>query len=276
MEWQRMLMDPTLSPTQLRDMFRNRLEASDRFTSVGDVPHSAFALDARTRGGTTVRLDLEGLFTDLVRLPREARVQRFEDQIAASLETARAADGELPPLTRDQLVPTIKNLAWLEAASGSGLAAAGFVADLVVVYAWDRQSTLAYARLEELDQLGLSMADAQPLSLQNLRARLPRELATRGDGKSFLLVAGGNFEASLILLPEIWDGLSKQLSGDLVCCVLARDVLIVTSTGTAGGIQSLLSARDRIRESMPSGDLISTTLLVRQRGIWSVFDLAMH
>jgi hypothetical protein len=267
MNWQRVLSQASLTQAELRDAYRSALEASPAIASVVEVADSPLLLDVRTRGGKPVRVDLERLYHDVMRSPPERRAKRFEDQVAATLETARAADGDLPAPTRDQLIPTIKSLAWVGGAP-SGLAAAGFVADLAVVYAWDRTSTLVYAQLADLQQLGISIDDAQPIALANLRKRLPRELSTRGDGKSFLFTAGGNIEASLILLPEIWDGLTKQLAGDIIACALARDVLLVTATGIPGGIESLTSARDRIRTSMPPADLISTTLLVRRRGIW--------
>lgn len=272
MDWRQLLSQSTLTHAQLREAFRGALEASPAIASVAEVADSPLVLDVRTRGGKPVRVDLERLYHDAMRSSPDSRVKRFEEQLAATLETARAADGELPAPTRDQLIPTIKSLGWLAGLPAPGVAAAGFVADIAVVYAWDRKSTLAYVRLADLQQLGISIDDAQPIALANLRKRLPRELSTRGDGKSFLFTAGGNIEASLILLPEIWDGLAKQLAGDIVVCALARDVLLVTATGIPGGLESLTSSRDRIRASMPPADLISTALLVRRGGIWQPFS----
>ncbi|MBA3542771.1 MAG: DUF1444 family protein [Deltaproteobacteria bacterium] len=188
--------------------------------------------------------------------------------MAATLEAIRGADQQLPDPTRNQLVPMIKSIAWVQGVGATDLAAANFVGELAVVYAFDFAHTVRYSRLDDLRKLGLSVDDAQPVALQNLRARIPPELATRGDGKSFLFTAGGTFEASLILIPEPWDQLERQHPGSLVCCVLARDVLLVTATGIAGGVASLCAARDRILEQMPASEIISMRLYVRTQRTW--------
>jgi hypothetical protein len=43
-----------------------------------------------------------------------------------------------------------------------------------------------------------------------------------------MLTAGGNYEATLILLPEIWESVSQMVSGHIVAAVPARDLLYVT------------------------------------------------
>jgi hypothetical protein len=83
-----------------------------------------------------------------------------------------------------------------------------------------------------------------------LRVHLPPSLDMRGDGKSFMFLA------------EIWDQLPQRLPGPLLACVPAHDVCLVTSTGTSGGIASLIAARDRVWSSAPSRP-ISTTVLAK-------------
>jgi uncharacterized protein YtpQ (UPF0354 family) len=142
--------------------------------------------------------------------------------------------------------------------------------DLAVVYAWDRARTIKYASRTDLEALGVTHAELPELAISNLRKRLPPELSTRGDGRSFVFTAGGNIEASLVLVPEIWDDLAAQLPGDIVACVVARDVCLVTATGIPDGTQSLVAARDRIVDGMVASELISTSLMVRRSGKWSL------
>jgi uncharacterized protein YtpQ (UPF0354 family) len=210
------------------------------------------------------------LYYDLVRTDPASRKRQFQDHVAATLETARAVDGGLPEPTRDDLIPTIKNTAWLDDPRTAGLVATPFVGDLVVVYAWDRALSITYASPADLDRLGVTQGELPELALSNLRTRLPPELSTRGDGKSFVFTAGGNIEASLVLVPEIWDDLAAQLHGDIVACVVARDVCLVTATGIPDGMNSLVAARARIVEGMAASELISTSLLVRRGRTWAV------
>ncbi len=49
----------------------------------------------------------------------------------------------------------------------------------------------------------------------------------KGD-RIVMLTAGGDYEATLILLPEVWDSVSQMVSGQIVAAVPARDVLYFT------------------------------------------------
>lgn len=279
MEWPELLAQPSaITQAQLRDAFRAALLESPLISKVTDVESDPLMLDAfKASDGRPIRLDIARLNLDIADCDPAARMHRFQARLDSALEVAAWADGEPVGALRDQLIPTIKSASWVatvSAMAGEPLAAVGFLDEIVVVYARDTTSNHAYLSTADLEREGVAISEAQPLALANLRARVPRELDTRGDGRSFLFTAGGNLEASLILLPEIWDNLSTQLPGDIVACVLARDVLLVTATGIPGGLASLVTARDHIFQSMEPSDLISTTLLVRQRGKWSVLDRA--
>lgn len=149
------------------------------------------------------------------------------------------------------------------------LATEPIAADLALVYAFDRTDSVAYATRARLDALGLSGARLRATALQNLRARLPAELGTRGNDQTFMFLAGGNYESSLILLDEVWDQLRETLKGDPVVCAVARDVCLVTSTGTPGGIQALVGARDQLCSGGAPADFISTALLRRVGTGWA-------
>lgn len=52
-------------------------------------------------------------------------------------------------------------------------------------------------------------------------------LAHKGD-RIVMLTAGGNYEATLLLLPEVWESVSSMVSGHIVAAVPARDIIYVT------------------------------------------------
>jgi uncharacterized protein YtpQ (UPF0354 family) len=268
-DWRSLLQAPTLTRDALRDAYRQALEASGAVASASAVAADPLRLEARTRGGRPLTINLDNLYADAARSPATERARLVEQALAASVDSARAADGTLAAPTREQLVPTIKSVAWLQSAPAPDLAKDFLAGDLVVVYAFDRPTSLTYARIPDLESLALSPPEAAALARANLRARLPPSLDTRGDGKSFMLLAGGTFEASLLLLDEIWDQFAQRLPGRLVACVPARDVCLVTSTQTPGGVASLLAARDRIWASGPS-NAISRTVLEREERKWIV------
>jgi uncharacterized protein YtpQ (UPF0354 family) len=274
--WRNALMHPDLSQTQVRETYRAALEESGRVARI-DNTDDPLTLQIESARGNELTANLHRLFDDLVRLEPAERTSRFETQLEASLEAIADLDGELAAPSRDELVPIVKSANWLAGLpTEADLPSVAFVGDLVIVYAFDRPHSFGFAQMSDLDTLGLTADDALPLALDNLRTRLPADLTTRGDGKSMLFVAGGNFEASLILLPEVWDQIGMQLRGDVIACVLARDICLMTSTGVAGGIESLLAARSRILDEMSLDDLISATLLIRQQGTWKVHHHPTH
>jgi uncharacterized protein YtpQ (UPF0354 family) len=264
----RRLTVANLSPGELRTIYREALEGSGH--EAKDSADDELVLQVKMRTGT-MTVDLTRLYNEIIRGDATHRVQRFDDFLAATLEAMRNADSDTDRPTRDQLVPVVKGKHWLAGLPPNDLATAPFVGDLVVVYAFDQPHSFAFA---SVDELGMSLEDARSVALDNLRERIPHDLSTQGDGKSFMFTIGGNFEATLVLLPELWDQIGSQLPGDVVVCVLARDICLVTSTGTAGGVASLIEARNRILDGMPAQEVISPALLVRRGGAWGVFEAA--
>jgi hypothetical protein len=74
-----------------------------------------------------------------------------------------------------------------------------------------------------------------------------------------MLLAGGNFEASLLLFDDLWGRLAADVPGDLVACAAARDMMLYTGSGISGGIEVLRRLASRILTE--GGYTLSGTLL---------------
>ena len=265
-----LLSSPEVSQYSLREAFRLALDQQGDVAAVspGGYP---LQLEVRTRRGHRFTVQLDNLFADVNRAAPSERAQLVSQHAAAALETARAADGEPAVPTLDQLVPTVKGQLWVDAAPAGSLAVEPLVGDLCIVYALDRAQSMAYVSWPELERFGLDRAALRRAALEALRRRLPPEIGTRGDGKSLMLIAGGNYEASLILLDEVWDQIAPSMPGDLLVCALARDVCLVTATGVPGGLESLEAARDRICARGQPSNFVSRTVLRRDGRAWRPF-----
>jgi hypothetical protein len=87
-----------------------------------------------------------------------------------------------------------------------------------------------------------------------------------------MITAGGFHEASLLLLPELWDEIAKEMSGEIIATVPARDTLAFTSTEIEHGVARTLDAAMSI---VASGDHVnSATLLRRTATGWEVYEAA--
>lgn len=91
--------------------------------------------------------------------------------------------------------------------------------ELVVVYALDDATRVRY--LTARDVSALDRVELKALALANLKRLLPK-IEMRNDGDVAIVSAGGDYEASLLLLDDIWSGGQIQMNGDIVVAIPAR------------------------------------------------------
>jgi len=266
--WQGLIREPELRLSTLAEAFQLALVQQPEIAGVtfGD---DLFRLNVLTKSGKQFPVYLNNLFADASRAPPDERAQLVKDHLANAIAAARRPEGEAIRPRTDQLVPTVKGQSWIDAVPAKDLAFEHIVADLFTVYAFDEPQSVQYARWADLEQFGLDRSVLRQTALENLRRRLPPKIGTRGDGKSFILTAGGNYEASLILLDDVWDQLAPTIAGDIIACVLARDICLVTGTKTMGGLESLLAAQPRVCARALPSYFVSRTLIRKAGRTWS-------
>jgi uncharacterized protein YtpQ (UPF0354 family) len=74
------------------------------------------------------------------------------------------------------------------------------------------------------------------LAVENLKRVLPK-IELRGDDEVMLMSAGGNYEASLLLIDDIWSSGQVKVNGDIVVAIPTRDVLLVTGSRNRAGLK---------------------------------------
>ena len=264
--WRSLLLAAELTRESLRESFRLAVEETSAVASAVAVPGDPLGIEAITKKGEILTVHVDSLYADASRTAPEERERLLSQFLTGTIDGAEAESGVRGP-SLDLLIPTIKSAEWFQRLPERDHASEHLVGDLYVVYAFDEPSSMRFARWTELDRFGRSRSEPRQIALTNLRARLPSKIGTHGEDKSFLLVADGNHEASLILLDEIWERLESSIPRSIIVCVLARDVCLVTATGVPGGLESLVAARDRCFASRPS-NFISKILLQRRGKSW--------
>ncbi len=202
---------------------------------------------------------LGSLWSTLSTADPDARLDELEPFLVSLVDSARTLGhgGRLPG--SDRVVPLIKDDRFFtEIDPAFAPAAERLVADLSIVYAFDHPHALEIMTETESKAIGVPRNELRELALHNLRRLVP-EVGYHGDGERYMLLAGGNFEASLLLLDEIWDRLAPQVEGDLVACVPARDMMLYTGSRTRRGIESLRHVATRVLAQ--GGYAISGSLL---------------
>jgi uncharacterized protein YtpQ (UPF0354 family) len=144
---------------------------------------------------------------------------------------------------------------------------------LLVAYLVDLGESFTYVQGRDLKTAGIDAAQLHAHALANLEEAADGKVTIRQNGPIWALFFDGNFEASLILLDNLWeDVLGEYHGGTPAIAVPARDVLCFCNASSTAGIAEL---RDVIRRVWPRGDhLLSDQIFERRGRRWVARDLA--
>ena len=188
-------------------------------------------------------------------------IRRYVD---ALIEESKGSETDDPA----RIIPIIKDRRWLaETKHVLGFEAAENVFDdyndeLVVVYAEDMPRNIRYLTPKRLEEMRLQRNQLRPLSIKNLRAILPKIEEHRGPEIS-MITAGGDYVASLLLFDDLWSGERFSVDGVPVVAIPSRDVLLLTGSNNAPGIERLRQAAQKaVKQS--SYALVDTLFIYRQ------------
>ena len=233
-----------------------------------------------TDEGGELRVRLDNLRASLAQAEgpdaRVGIVEYFARAIAEALEKS----GDEDALRREDLVPLVRDKTYVDQLGdlqgATGVVVFPFVADLFLVLAFDGSHTQHLATREALDRLEMTRDEALAIARDNLNGRLNEieqrslEEETASDGQEVasvaMLVTGGDLEASLLLLDDLWARITLNARGDIVACAPARDVVLFADTADDGALVRMGKIADEVIEN---GDhVVSPTLLRRTLRGW--------
>jgi uncharacterized protein YtpQ (UPF0354 family) len=256
-DWPRRLRLPVLREIQLTDIVVEALTA--RLPDCRVEPSGELEATITTRRKAVLTAQLGPLWSTLVACEPEERLAELEPFLKSLIDASRALDVRGKKRRRDRVVPLIKDDSFFEQIDpGFHPAAERLVADLSIVYAFDRPRSLDIMTEAERVALGVPAEDLRALAVKNLRRLVP-EIRHHASGSGYVLLAGGNFEASLLLLDDLWTKLSADVSGELIACAPARDMSLYAGSATPGGIEDLRELAARVITE--GGYSLSGTLL---------------
>jgi uncharacterized protein YtpQ (UPF0354 family) len=262
-----------LSPEAFTQEYVSVLRAALPGFKVEAVGH----LEVRVRdakGGEVSTAYLDNAFNQYLADP-DSRQEIIERHVSGIAEI----NGEDTPLRAEQIVPIVKVRGWIDDMRQASIKAGRdkppeqvFEAlndVLVVVYAEDTPRNINYFPVESLGAAGLKREQLRELAVTNLR-RLLTQIEIHSGPEYSMITAGGNYEASLLLFEEFWQGDNKlKVDGEIVVAVPARDLLLVTGSRNAGGIRKL---REIAQEVFESGTYTLTPeLFVHRKGRFVLF-----
>ncbi|RYD49348.1 MAG: DUF1444 family protein, partial [Verrucomicrobiaceae bacterium] len=204
---------------------------------------------------------------------KDETIQRF---VVSNLETIGVVrDG----VDRKQIVPVIKDRPWLEETRQALLSRGAkelpenvyvdLNPDLIVVYGEDSPKNIRYLGTKDLELAGIKRSELRALACENLKRMLPKIERHGADGV-YMITAGGDYEASLLLLDSIWSDNQMDVSGDPVVAIPTRDLLLVTGSANPQGIKKI---RQLAEESITKGSYrLTQKLFVYRNGRFNEFE----
>jgi uncharacterized protein YtpQ (UPF0354 family) len=120
-------------------------------------------------------------------------------------------------------------------------------ADIVIMYAYDMGNYFEIVSKSELRKLGLTSEALHTLAINNLDG-LNLDIRAHGEGPVKMLTADGDFEATLLLLPHVWNFVASMVSGRVVAVIPARDLIFFTGEDDHKGLSEMRGHTSRALE----------------------------
>lgn len=219
-----------LNPAEFTQAAAQMLAA---YPDVEVVEIERLSLDLRVRG-REVSSDLRNFYQLYTSSPDQLAViwQALSDALL-DLPPDRTEDD--PSVLLDRVMPMLKPLALLEQVRAQGipmLAYRPLLGDLMIAYVIDEEQSVAYINEDHLARWNVTEPVLYGRALYNLRAKpwTPRP-GLMGTGANALLIFNGRdgYDATRLLMPELFTDFAAHIPGNLVLGVPNRDFLIAFS-----------------------------------------------
>src|SRR5215469_11730817 len=159
-------------------------------------------------------------------------LERYVDSVASVFQPHTVP-------AKEDLVAIIKDSEYFDVNPAKGQMVSDHLAgDIWVVYAVDLPTATQSLNESTLKEMKIDRAELRSLAISNLRRIMP-PVQRYGDGPWYVMLAGSDYAASLLLLDEIWDEMKESVDGDIVAAVPARDIALFTGSSSKEGIQIL-------------------------------------
>ena len=189
--------------------------------------------------------------------------------------TNSAKDLFLPeePVQMERIVPVIKDYRFMHEVSKINerydvdYIYEQYNQDLYIFYAEDKENSISYLSKDNFDRLNMELEQLKAQAIENLDAVISK-MERHGENGYFMVTAGGDYEASLIL-SDIWSKDNFPVNGELLIGIPSRDLLLVAGTEDADNIEKLANT---IREINRNGDhIVSDKIFALQNGKFEVW-----
>jgi uncharacterized protein YtpQ (UPF0354 family) len=139
-----------------------------------------------------------------------------------------------------------------------------YSSDFVIAYLLDKGREYTYVQNRDLARHKISADELHTAGMSNLARLAADRLEIHTYGSIYAVMLGGTFEASLILVDDLWTVEFRRFVSDAyVAVVPARDILAFGSDSKPEAIPELMAVVDRVWNG---GDHLLTRSVLRRAG----------
>lgn len=221
-----------MPPSDFTDYMVKRLSLHEEEIEVIDQDYLALQLRVRDK---VLRSDLNQFYSAYVENPVQI------DAIARTY--IRLLLGDLPEETTDdfmllenRIFPMIKPIELLTEVNTRNLPMIvyrEFLSALIITYVIDERGSVSYISENHLDNWDITTTELHDKAIENLRLRTYEQVdyvtTGRNEQKLFIFNSGDGYDASRVLLTDVLDDWSREMTGRLVLGIPNRDFLIAFS-----------------------------------------------
>lgn len=141
---------------------------------------------------------------------------------------------------------------------------------LLVAYLLDQNGKFEYLQNRQLVAEGISKEKMYEIGLLNLKKLATNNFRLKPMKSIFAIFVDGNFEASLVLIPELWEKILKSyVANKFIVAIPTRDMLVFCDSESQAGIRELNSLCKRVKND--GERLLSDNLYVRENNSWKEY-----
>lgn len=175
--------------------------------------------------------------------------QNEPDSISAIINRYGALAAEMleerKPIVIDNIIPVIKPKEYLDdvktlvsEAKSFPMLTEKYNDQLIIMYAEDSKTSIRYLTEDDFNALAITKDSLKSIALKNFDTIVP-DIQRHGDQGLFMLTAGGDYEASLILSSSIWTKENLPVDGEFIIAIPNRDMLLITGSNNKNGIDKI-------------------------------------
>lgn len=133
---------------------------------------------------------------------------------------------------------------------------------LIITYAEDTDNEIRYLTQNDLKFFSFELRSLKELAIKNLDEILT-SIKRKDGGGFYMIIAGGNYEASIILLDNFLTKANFPIDGDMVVAIPNRDMLLVTGSNNKPGISKI---KELANNTYKTGNYILSNYLYKWNG----------